>query len=914
MRGKRIGFIISILAISQLLLIFVKPVFSGEDIFGKRARDIRFAIDSPFQISYLELVNLLSIASGEVVSQESIRKSVSSLNEKGIFERISVYGEVEDTQVDLVFLLEPSVSIGAITVDGVKYFSEKEVISKLRLRQGKLLTSVVADDIRRRLEGLYRKNGYFEAKVEIKVACSLEEGTSDVMIRVSEGRKPRLTLADIRGNVALSDSEIMDVLNVVVGQTLNLQKVNRRIEKLTKIYKKKGYLLVRINDPDISRVKDDTNLILVVEEGERFEIEFIGNERYSKGKLTSVSGIYTDTTNYEGGIVDAIKGKIGSFYVNKGFPFAKVDVAFNRETKKITVRVDERGKGLIRSIEFEGNTNTSGKELKKVMDTAERGFFSFLTGSGIYREEVLDSDLENLRGYYQSKGFPNASLTVGEIERPEEGKLNVKIHVLEGIRYTVRDIDLKGVAFFTTREIWSVLVNLPGIPIDYVSAYADSLKIQKLYFDKGFYDCKVAVSFITDEETSQIDVIYTVSEGGQFVLGKVLVSGNSKVSSNVILRELRTKRGEVFGEADLLRLQQRLYRTGLFRSVKTRKIKNYENKEINLLMEVEESDALVLEGGFGYGTDTGYRGSFGMAHKNINGLGRRVDGNLIVSEKENKFALDLTEPWLLGYNVDGGLNFTLQTTEEESFTLEKYSLGGSLTRKFWERSSISFQVEFTRDQTRNVAAGAIISPEDVRDDRVILLRPILVLDQRDDPFNPRRGTFNSLVGEFASGFIGSDIEYWKVTAQTAGYLRLKRNLILALSGRGGYAQSISGGEVPIDKRFLLGGRTTVRGFEEDRLGPIGTDGSPIGGDTMVNLNTELRYYLTRSIILALFFDGGSVWLRDRKEFDFDWRETAGYSIKYVTPVGPISFDMGFKLDRKENESKSEIHFTIGTAF
>jgi outer membrane protein insertion porin family len=584
------------------------------------------------------------------------------------------------------------------------------------------------------------------------------------------------------------------------------------------------------------------------------------------------------------------------------------------EERKITVQIDEGKKGVIKSINFIGNRYVRGKDLRNVMDTSERGFFSFLTGSGIYREETLTSDLENLRGYYQSRGFPNARFALGEIGSSEGGKLLIKINVDEGVRYRVREIKLRGVAFFATREIWRVLRNIPGVPIDYVSAYADSWKIQKMYFDAGFHDCTVAVSFITDEESSNIDIIYTISEEKQYVLGNVVITGNSKVSSNVILRELPVLWGEVIGDSELIDFQQRLYRTGLFRSVKIRKIKNRENGRINLLMEVEEADALVLEGGAGWGTDSGYRGSMGVTHKNINGLGRKIRGNLIISENDSIFTLDLTEPWFLGLNVEGGINFTYQNTEEESFTLEKISLGGSLTRKFWERSSTSFEITFNRERTKDVSPGAIISPEDVRDDRTIIFRPILVLDQRDNPFNPRRGTFNSLVGELSPGIIGSSTEYFKVTGQSAGYFTLKKRIILALSGRGGYGKSLTGSELPIDKRYFLGGRTTVRGFEEERLGPIGSDGSPIGGDTMINVNAETRYYVTDSVILALFFDAGSVWLRNIDEFDFDLRETAGYSLKYVTPVGPVSFDQGFKLDRKKGESKSEIHFTIGAAF
>lgn len=913
MRLKKAQFLIPIITVLTLFL-SVERAFSADDILGLKTRSIQFSIDSPFEISFLELVNLLSITEGEIITRENLRKSVSGLHSKGVFKKISVYGERVGSEVDLIFHLEPSVSIASIKVKGVRYFSGKEVISKLRLRQGKLLTSVEASDVGNRLKDLYRKNGFFGAEVDIKVACSIEDGRGEMVIQVDEGERPIMNFADILGNENISDVEIMEILDVVAGRTVNLKKINRNVGKLMKRYKKKGFLLVKVSAPELVITNEGTNLIVVVDEGKRFYIEFKGNTRYSTAKLKRVSSIYSETANYEAGIIEAITEKIGFFYIEKGYPFARIDVDYLEEEGRITVRIDEGERGIIKSIDFDGNRYVSGKELTDAMDTSERGFFSFLTGTGVYRDETLNSDLENLRGYYQSKGFPNARFSLSELRSSGDGGLHLKINVDEGNRYIVRNIELKGVSFFAGQEIWRALKNIPGAPVDYVSAYADSWQIQKMYFDAGFHDCKVTISFKTEEEASNIEIIYTVNEGKRFVLGNVFVTGNSKVSSIVILRELPVSRGEVIGESDLIDFQQRLYRTGIFRAVKTRKIKEQEKAQINLLIEVEEADALVLEGGAGWGTDTGYRGSVGATHKNINGFGRKIQGNFIVSEKESKFTLDLTEPWFLGLNLEGGLNFTIQNTEEESFTLEKISLGGSLTREFWERSSTSFEITFNRERTKDVSPGAIISPEDVRDDRTIIFRPILVLDQRDDPFNPRRGTFNSIVGEFSPGIIGSEIQYFKITGQSVVYFKLKKRIVFALSGRGGYGESLGGGELPIDKRFLLGGRTTVRGFEEDRLGPIGADGSPIGGDTMVNFNSEGRYYITNSLIFALFYDVGSVWLRGFDEFDFDLRDTAGYSIKYVTPVGPVSFDQGFKLDRKPGESKSEIHFTIGAAF
>jgi len=80
------------------------------------------------------------------------------------------------------------------------------------------------------------------------------------------------------------------------------------------------------------------------------------------------------------------------------------------------------------------------------------------------------------------------------------------------------------------------------------------------------------------------------------------------------------------------------------------------------------------------------------------------------------------------------------------------------------------------------------------------------------------------------------------------------------------------------------------------------------------LNTEMRFPLEHSFLVAGFFDAGSVWRHNDSQNSFDFRKSAGISLRYVTPVGPISVDYGWKLDRRSGESPGELSFTIGMVF
>ena len=106
----------------------------------------------------------------------------------------------------------------------------------------------------------------------------------------------------------------------------------------------------------------------------------------------------------------------------------------------------------------------------------------------------------------------------------------------------------------------------------------------------------------------------------------------------------------------------------------------------------------------------------------------------------------------------------------------------------------------------------------------------------------------------------------------------------------------------------------MRGFEQDSLGPKGNDGSPTGGNYQFILNAEMRFPLEHNFLFAIFFDAGSVWRHNDSQHNFDLRKSAGVSLRYITPVGPVSVDYGWKLDRRAGESPGEISFTIGMVF
>ena len=106
-------------------------------------------------------------------------------------------------------------------------------------------------------------------------------------------------------------------------------------------------------------------------------------------------------------------------------------------------------------------------------------------------------------------------------------------------------------------------------------------------------------------------------------------------------------------------------------------------------------------------------------------------------------------------------------------------------------------------------------------------------------------------------------------------------------------------ELPIVERYFLGGRSSVRGYEQDMLGPKGSDGNPTGGNAFVTGNVELRTDVGRNISIVPFFDFGNVWINTSDFSPTDLKYTTGIGLRYATPVGPLRVDYGYKLNRDD---------------
>jgi outer membrane protein insertion porin family len=270
------------------------------------------------------------------------------------------------------------------------------------------------------------------------------------------------------------------------------------------------------------------------------------------------------------------------------------------------------------------------------------------------------------------------------------------------------------------------------------------------------------------------------------------------------------------------------------------------------------------------------------------------------------------------YSLTEEVRYQRQELSTQEFNLDRLLFGSYLFRRYDSGITLSAGHSLVLDNLQDVTPGAIISDLDDGSVRLSFLSSVMRFDRRDDSILPRSGYTLNLEPKLSLVGIGSEANFASMIARSTAIIPLpftSQRYTLGLGLSGGLSQPWGDTtEIPITQRFYLGGRTTVRGFRENSLGPQGSDGAVIGGDTMLASKAELQYLVADAFSTHVFLDAGNVFLR-HEDFELsDIRTSTGIGFQYLSPIGPIGFDVGHPLDERSGEPSVRLHFSVGSMF
>ncbi|MCB0336556.1 MAG: BamA/TamA family outer membrane protein, partial [Bdellovibrionales bacterium] len=301
-------------------------------------------------------------------------------------------------------------------------------------------------------------------------------------------------------------------------------------------------------------------------------------------------------------------------------------------------------------------------------------------------------------------------------------------------------------------------------------------------------------------------------------------------------------------------------------------------------------------------------------------LGLRLDGYYDVQSDDisqgiANFRFRVPEVSSSPFTYTNDLRFQKLDSDTFEYDVERVALDTSVYRTFGV-SSFSLSHGLQQDNLSNVSPDVILSSADQGNVLLSYLNLNFSFDRRDNPINPSGGYFLRFDSSLSSSMIGSDESFFSLggkfsTVQDLGESPFSIAYSLQTGGAWGFDDTE---QIPITQRFYLGGRTSLRGFRENSLGPKGSQGGVIGGDFLLAQNLEFRYRVFETLSTHIFFDAGNVYLMDQGIDLGDTRESTGLGFRYLSPIGPIGLDFGTPLDEREGEPSIRIHFSVGTSF
>ncbi|MDQ1326029.1 MAG: hypothetical protein QG564_1154 [Campylobacterota bacterium] len=558
------------------------------------------------------------------------------------------------------------------------------------------------------------------------------------------------------------------------------------------------------------------------------------------------------------------------------------------------------------TIHISGQKAFGKTELYDALSVDTKSFFQFWKEDTPRIKDKLIPTLNlTLKSFYDSEGFYDANFTIRETNTTVDIKINENTPVLVNDINISSDYSIAGHIVFRKGERFRAKEFI-RIKNEIISALLED----------GYCSYDLNTKAYVDLDTHQADLKYVLKKGGICVFGQTNITGLKTIDEKIILSRVAAKEGERFDTRRIKQTYSNLYRLDVFDSA----IVNFDRKFYNkvpvdiVLKEVRKP--YHLEAGAGYDTYVGARVHGEVTKRNFMGDAQKMALQASWSQKEQLLQLDFFKPaWfdLFGYYLDYGATLGYSNLEYVGFT-EKKAYGRSYLEHEYDRLRIraGLALEDIEIELLDNLQNSQVLQQAINDGEFLLFYPYLdiVYDARDSKLNPKYGYY--LSGYFEYGVPYNDEASAYTMALLEGrYIHTFGELTLAGIAKMGAVDQASN-EIPESKLFFGGGSFGNRAYGFREIGVILSpeEDSIQGASSMLNLSFEADYPIWGDFYGAVFTDNTML---TAKSYDFsgDFITSAGVGVRYMTPIGPLKFDVGFNVN---DLSQYGISFQIGQSF
>lgn len=736
----------------------------------------------------------------------------------------------------------------------------------------------------------------------------------------------------VKGNKKIEKEAIESKLVTKLGGAFNKENIRKDVQQLFET----GYFYNVVVDKAGGK---NITLTYTVEEKPSIEdIQFVGNSEVDDEELRETALLKPYEILDHSKIREAIE-KLQKMYEEKGFFLAKITYRLVpiQETGNVTLYIDvaENDKVQVKKITFLGNRNLSSTKLKSAMVTKEGGFFSFLSGSGAYKQDAFDRDVQILNYLYFNEGYVQVKIARPQVYvSPDKRSIYVTIQIEEGVQFDVGNVDFTGDILFEKQELFESIAIDESKLFVFETIQNDVRELQAKYGDLGYAYANIIRRTSIREKERLVDITFEIDKGNKVYIGNINVIGNTKTRDKVLRRELRLREGELYNETRKRESEANVQRLGFFEEVNfNTKTPRGRDDLMDIDIVVKERNTGTIQVGAGYSSFAGFVFNGQVNQTNLLGRGQKLGVSIDISDKQSLFKLSFTEPYF--NDTEWSLGFDAYQSQRTLTQYREVKKGGAVRVGHplapYLRGFIRYKVDDT-DLTLTDEGDPDLFPVETANGLTSSVTLTLEYDKRNDRFAPSKGIYSSASVEYAG--LGGDLDYTKTFATFRYYKKVLWDIVWRNNiNYGLIASNKQGEEPPFSELFLLGGANSLRGYDWFTVGrrkfsnkaynealaagdpdPNNTAMKPFGGKQQLYYNLEFQFPMIREAGIngVVFYDIGQAENQIKPE---DFQQDVGFGIRWFSPIGPLRFEWGFPVGSQEYDvDPVNFQFAIGSPF
>jgi outer membrane protein assembly complex protein YaeT len=926
------------------------PVLSLNSLQGLKVAVIQ--INSPAVDNPDSLLPRLPQKANEPLDKSKVRQSVQTLYDTGRFAEIQVAAQrTPNGEVILVFNARENYFFGSLLSEGSPGKpSDSQLVNATKLNLGEQFTE---EKIKTGVEGMQRslqEGGYYQSIIKPFYEWDSRTQQVKVLFAVDHGEPARVGQVNVTGTPGFTVEEFRNITKLHSGHKVSGTKVTNALQRLRKRYQKQDRLEAQVTltqrfyQPETNRV----DYTFEINRGPVVDVKVEG-AKLRHGQIKKLVPIYEESA-VDDDLLNEGARNIRDYLQSKGYFDVKVTYAQSQdpatERRNVVFHIERNQRHTLIDLTIQGNRYFRRDDLRERMLMQPAGGLLIY---GLFSQSILARDIQSIETLYHANGFLQAKVTP-EVDDNygKKGHIRVLLTVNEGRQTTVGKLTIQGNEALPETQIRGMISASEGQPYSDSMVIADQTDVTNSYFDLGFPQVKFEYTTQPQiDDPNKIDVTYKITEGPQFFVDRVFIAGLNYTRPFVVQREVKVGSGDRLSQSQILDSQRRLYDLGIFNEVNVA-VQNPDgdstHKSLNL--QVAEARRYTFNYGFGLEVQTGQpagvstpqgetgvsgRVSFDVTRLNFRGRDHTITFKSRYGNLEKLALIGYQAPRLFD-SQKLTLDFTTfyqETNDVRTFTAKRLEGSVSIKQDLNRATTLLYRLIYRRVDTDNLVIAPNLIPLFSQPVRVGMPDFTYIRDTRDNPIESLKGTFSTFDLGVASKVFGSQTSFTRVVVQNSSYYQFhKRRWVFARNTRIGVEEPFASTQfVPLPELFFAGGPTSHRGFGINQAGPRDlTTGFPLGGEAVFLNNVELRSpalplpFVGNNLSTVLFHDMGNAFATTGDMVSgflkysqpnrnaclnpataafcrFDYVSHAvGGGVRYRTPIGPVSFDVGYNLN------------------